>query len=46
MTQHNICLALAKSEAEDIANSSCHDLHAAVTPSMIINMGMEHKHVQ
>lgn len=42
MTQNDVRLALAKSEAEDIANGTYLDLHKDITPSMMIAMGMEH----
>lgn len=46
MNQHDVRLALAKVEAEDIANRTCQDLHASISPSMMISMGMEHKQAQ
>lgn len=48
MTQHDVRLALANTEAADIASGVCEDLqvHATITPSMMINMGMEHEQSQ
>lgn len=46
MNQHDVRLALSKAEAEDIANGIAQDLHATITPSMMILMGMEHEQSQ
>lgn len=46
MTQNDMHLALAKSEAEDIMNSTCLDLHKDITPLMMITMGIKHESSQ
>ena len=46
MTQHDVWLALANTEAEDITNGTCQDLHTTITASMMITMGMEHEQSQ
>lgn len=46
MTQHDVRLALANKEAEDIAAGIAQDLHATITASMMIAMGMEHEQSQ
>ena len=46
MTQHDVQLALANKEAEDIATGVAQDLHASITVSMMIAMGMDHQQSQ
>ena len=46
MTQHKVRLALANKEAEDIATGMAQDLHATITASMMIAMGMDHQQSQ
>lgn len=48
MNQYDVRLALANAEAADIADGTFQDLqvHATITPSMMITMGMEHEQLQ
>ena len=46
MTQHEVWLALANKEAEDITTGMAQDLHATITASMMIATGMDHQQSQ
>lgn len=46
MTQHEVRLALANKEAEDIAAGVAQDLHASITALIMIAMGMDHQQSQ
>ena len=41
MTQHNVRLALAQEEAEDITKGDAGEMYDNVTASMMITVGME-----